>query len=82
MDLLWQFNHKKNVRYDIVDNMVDCEARRITFTYGNKKWVADRNRGVVYEVINDREYSIKNLHLKAGDVILASEVSRLGRSAL
>ena len=73
IDILWQFNNKKNVRDDLIDKMEDCVARRITFAYANKKWMADRNRGVIYEMVDNRDYSIKNLNLKAGDIILWGE---------
>lgn len=71
--LRFQFRHSKNVRWDLVDVMLQTTASTISFKYGKKKWVANRRLEIIHNVPNDAQYSLHDINLKPGDIILWGE---------
>ena len=72
-NLLWQFNAKKNVRWDLIDKMESCSSSVISFRFGKSKWIAKRKQGTIQQIYDNGEYSMTCLDLKPGDIILWGE---------
>ena len=73
-DVVWQIKACKigktlRMRDDLLNRM---QVKKVTFSFGKKKWIADHRTGLVKQIHDNGEYAL-DLKLKSGDVFVWGE---------